>query len=78
MPYPPTDERTEASSPLCGRSKRRFAIYRQRKIDEEPVFGFPRANLGFMRLYVRGKSKVHHEIGMAVMAANLRKYTARG
>jgi transposase len=53
------------------------AIYRQRKIDVEPVFGFLKANLGFTRFSVRGKSKVEHEIGLALMAVNIRKYVVR-
>ncbi|WP_079526576.1 IS1182 family transposase [Solibacillus isronensis] len=54
------------------------AIYRQRKIDVEPVFGFLKANLCFRRFSVRGKSKVTNEIGLALMATNLRKYAVRG
>ena len=54
------------------------AIYRQRKTDVEPVFGFLKANLGFTRFSVRGKSKVENEIGLALMAVNLRKYVVRG
>lgn len=50
------------------------AIYRQRKIDVKPVFGFSKANLGFTRFSVRGKSKVEHEIGLALMVVNIRKY----
>lgn len=53
-------------------------IYRQRKIDVEPVFGFLKANLGFTRFSVRGKAKVENEIGLALMAVNLRKYAVRG
>jgi hypothetical protein len=49
------------------------AIYRQRKIDVEPVFGFLKANLGFTRFSVCGKSKVEYEIGLALMAVNIRK-----
>nr|WP_304218233.1 IS1182 family transposase [Fredinandcohnia onubensis] len=52
------------------------AIYRQRKIDVEPVFGFLKANLHFTRFSVRGKSKVENEMGLALMAVNLRKFTA--
>jgi transposase len=52
------------------------AIYRQRKIDVEPVFGFLKANLRFIRFSVRGKSKVENEMGLALMAVNLRKFTA--
>ncbi|UQX56930.1 IS1182 family transposase (plasmid) [Cytobacillus pseudoceanisediminis] len=53
-------------------------IYRQRKTDVEPVFGFLKANLGFTRFSLRGKSKVDNEIGLALMAVNIRKYAARG
>ena len=51
-------------------------IYGKRKIDVEPVFGFLKANLGFTRMSVRGKPKVHNELGFALMAVNLRKYSA--
>src|SRR5699024_2722332 len=51
-------------------------IYGQRKIDVEPFFGFLKANLGFTRMNVRGRSQVHNEIGFALMAVNLRKLTA--
>src|SRR5699024_2654498 len=52
------------------------SIYRRRKIDVEPVFGFLKANLTFKRFSIRGISKVKKEIGFALMAVNLRKYTA--
>ena len=52
------------------------SIYRQRKIDVEPVFGFLKANLRFTRFSVRGKSKAENEMGFALMAVNLRKFTA--
>lgn len=52
------------------------SIYRQRKIDVEPVFGFLKANLRFTRFSVRGKSKVENEMGLALMAVNLRKFAA--
>src|SRR5699024_8065350 len=51
-------------------------IYGKRKIDVEPFFGFLKANLGFTRMSVRGKSNVHNEIGFALLAVNLRKFTA--
>lgn len=51
-------------------------IYKKRKTDVEPVFGFLKANLRFTRLSVRGKKKVENELGLAFMAVNLRKYTA--
>lgn len=49
-------------------------IYRQRKIDVEPAFGYLKACLGFTRFSVRGKQQAHNEIGFALMAVNLRKY----
>ncbi len=52
------------------------SIYRKRKIDVEPVFGFLKADLRFARFSVRGKSKVENEMGLALMAVNLRKFTA--
>src|SRR5699024_9414398 len=52
-------------------------IYKKRKIDVEPVFGFLKANLSFSRFSVRGKSKVENELAFALMAVNLRKYTAK-
>lgn len=51
------------------------SIYGNRKIDVEPVFGNLKANLGFTRFSVRGKEKVSNEIGLALMAVNLRKLT---
>ncbi|MBC1496760.1 transposase, partial [Listeria welshimeri] len=53
-------------------------IYAQRKIDVEPAFGYLKASLHFTRLSVRGKEKVKNELGFALMAVNLRKYTAKG
>lgn len=51
-------------------------IYGKCKIDVEPFFGFLKANLGFSRMSVRGKNEVYNELGFALMAVNLRKYTA--
>src|SRR5699024_6669377 len=45
--------------------------------DVEPVFGFLKANLSFTRFSVRGKSKVENGLAFALMAVNLRKYTAK-
>ncbi|WP_409351169.1 transposase [Viridibacillus arvi] len=44
----------------------------------EPVFGFLKTNLDFTRFSVSGKSKVDNDIGLALMAINLRKYAVRG
>jgi transposase len=51
-------------------------IYGRRKTDVEPVFGFLKANLRFTRMSVRGREKVRNELGFALMAVNLRKFTA--
>ena|GEM_PF-479199 len=48
-------------------------IYRQRKIDVKPVFGYQKAILGFNRMSVCGKDKVRNELGIALMAVNIRK-----
>ncbi|MFS0780390.1 IS1182 family transposase [Bacillus sp. 1P06AnD] len=50
------------------------SIYRQRKTDVEPFFGFLKANLHFTRFSVRGNAKVENEMGLALMAVNLRKF----
>lgn len=52
-------------------------IYRQRKIDVEPTFGNLKANLGFTRFLVRGKEAVENELGFALMAMNIKKYTKK-
>lgn len=50
-------------------------IYSRRKIDVESVFGHLKACLKFTRFSVRGQDKVHREMGLALMALNVRKYT---
>lgn len=49
------------------------SLYRKRKIDVEPVFGYLKAILGFTRMSVRGNKAVTNEIGLALMAVNIRK-----
>ena len=39
-------------------------------------FGFLKANLGFTRLSLRGQSKAHNDLRFALLAVNLRKFTA--
>lgn len=51
-------------------------IYGRRKTDVEPIFGFLKAHLRFTRFSVRGKAHVKNELGFALMAVNLRKFTA--
>ncbi len=48
-------------------------IYQKRKIDVESTFVNLKANLGFQRLSVRTQSKVECELGIALMAVNIRK-----
>ncbi|MCO4356290.1 transposase [Staphylococcus agnetis] len=49
------------------------AIYKKRKIDVESAFGNLKANFGYKKLSVRIQSKVECEIGIALMAINIRK-----
>ena len=49
------------------------AIFAQRKIEDEPVFGHLKANLKFHRVSVRGLTAVTNEVGIALMAGNLGK-----
>ena len=51
------------------------SIFAKRKIDVEPVFGQIKAILGYTRCNLRGKEKVKTDVGLAMMANNLRKYT---
>lgn len=49
------------------------SIYRKRKIDVEPVFGHLKDYLAFQRFHLRGKQGAKIDIGLALMALNLRK-----
>lgn len=49
------------------------SIYRKWKIDVEPVFGHLKAHLAFHRFHLRGKQSAKIDIGLALMALNLRK-----
>lgn len=48
-------------------------IYATRKIEVEPVFGNMKRNLGYMRASVRGLAGVRNEVGLTLMAGNLKK-----
>ena len=48
-------------------------IFAQRKIDVEPVFGQIKACLGYTRCNLRGKRKVKIDMGLVLMANNLKK-----
>lgn len=56
-------------------TKENRAIYQQRKVDIETVFGNLKANLSFQRFSVRGMRKVKIETGLALLALNIRKLT---
>lgn len=56
-------------------TKENRAIYQQRKVDIETVFGNLKANLSFRRFSVRGMRKIKIETGLALLALNIRKFT---
>ena len=43
-------------------------------MDAEPVFGHLKAHLAFYRFHLRGKQGATIDIGLALMALNLRKF----
>lgn len=49
------------------------SIYGKRKIDVEPVFGHLKAQLSFHRFHLRGKQGAKIDVGLALMALNLKK-----
>lgn len=49
------------------------SIYKRRKIEVEPVFGHLKAQLAFHRFHLRGKQGTKIDIGLALMALNLKK-----
>lgn len=51
--------------------------YSRRKYDVETVFGNLKAYLGFTRFTVRGLKKVKKQIGIALMALNMKKLAGR-
>ena len=51
--------------------------YSRRKYDVETVFGNLKAYLGFKRFTVRGLMKVKRQIGIALMALNMKKMAGR-
>lgn len=67
-------KRKESHALLSEEGRRLFA---QRKIDVEPVFGQIKACLGYTRCNLRGKRKVRIDMGLVLMANNLKKYSKR-
>ena len=52
-------------------------IFAQRKVDVEPVFGQIKACLGYKRCNLRGKHQVKIDMGLVLMANNLKKYNKK-
>ncbi|MEE1130034.1 MAG: IS1182 family transposase, partial [Caryophanon sp.] len=50
------------------------ALYAQRKVDVESMFGNLKGNLSFTRFLLRGLTKVRTEFALVAMAHNLRKW----
>lgn len=48
-------------------------LYAQRKIEVEPIFGQMKRNFGVRRCHVRGKQAVSNDIGLLLLAMNLKK-----
>ena len=56
---------------------RDFKMYQAEKYDVETVFGNLKAYLGFKRFTVRGLKKVKRQIGIALMALNMKKMAGK-
>ncbi len=56
--------------------RKRMLFIENAKSTWNQFFGFLKANLGFTRFSVRGKSRIASEMGLALLAVNLRKFTA--
>ena len=52
-------------------------IFAKRKVDVEPVFGQIKACLGYKRCNLRGKRQVKIDMGLVLMANNLKKYNKK-
>ncbi len=76
--YTPTWEELKHKAKSNLESEEGKEIYRQRKIDVEPVFGQIKANLGFTRFHLRGITKVLTESNLVFMANNLKKLALLG
>ena len=57
--------------------RRDFKLYQAEKYDVESVFGNLKAYLGFKRFTVRGLKKAKRQIGIALMALNMKKMAGR-
>ncbi|SDC78619.1 IS1182 family transposase, partial [Shouchella lonarensis] len=75
--YNPVYEELKAKQHLKLNTEDGRTLYQKRKTDVESVFGHVKQNLGFRRLHLRGKEKVHIELGLVALAHNLRKIAAR-
>lgn len=73
----PTWEYFKSQVPELLKKEDIVRLYRQRKIDVEPVFGDLKKNLGFTLFHVRGNQKISIELGLSFLAHNFRKLMAR-
>jgi hypothetical protein len=49
------------------------SLLKKRKYDPEPTFGDIKQNMGFRKLFLRTKPKVNIEVGLVVIAHNIKK-----
>ena len=71
--YNPVYEEMKAKAKIALEDEVLSALYAQRKIDVESVFGNLKGNLSFTRFLLRGLTKTRTEFGLVAMAHNLRK-----
>ncbi|MDQ0273654.1 transposase, partial [Cytobacillus purgationiresistens] len=74
--YNPVYEELRAKQNRKLNSEEGRTLYQKRKIDVESVFGHIKQNLGFRRLHLRGRQKVHVELGLIALAHNFKKRVA--
>lgn len=66
-------EEMKAKAKTALECEEKAAIYAQRKIEVESVFGHIKGNRSFRRFSLRGLDKVHVELGIVALAHNLLK-----
>ena len=69
----PIYEEMKAKAKAALECEEKAAIYAQRKVEVESVFGHIKGNRSFRRFSLRGLNKVHVEFGLVVLAHNILK-----
>lgn len=69
----PVWEELKAKAKKALEDDKKSAIYAQRKVEVESVFGHIKGNRSFRRFSLRGLEKVHVEFGIVALAHNLLK-----